>query len=362
MTRKITLLLLVTFCALSHAQDELVLPYNATTLTEEQRALNPTYLAYPTAMADEIPAQQCGNYTPRPFTVNENGDQVYFSPGNLQYNAALGSHLCADGTTQPGTWRFAEHQYDFVGDATQGNVYWNGVKCDNLLISETYDGWVDLFCWATSGWKSGVYSAYYYQPYIAKVDISQYFWIADNFRLSMVEEYSSADWGVYNQIENYQIGIWRTLTRDEWYYIFNQRQSCDKLCGKATVNDVIGCIILPDNWTAPFDIIFSSGKETEYSANVYTLQQWELLENNGAVFIPATGYRYYSYSYYSDHIYIDANETGFYWSSTVNRNGDVQYLQMNKNNIIVRVGGTYADDNGDVRHIAKAVRLVKDVK
>ena len=50
------------------------------------------------------------------FSINANGQQVQFSQGNLQYRAA--TH----------TWRFAQHQYDVVGDATTGNVYENGVK------------------------------------------------------------------------------------------------------------------------------------------------------------------------------------------------------------------------------------------
>ena len=50
------------------------------------------------------------------FTINANGDQVIFSQGNLQYQAS----------TQ--TWRFAEHQYDFVGDSEEGNVYEGGVN------------------------------------------------------------------------------------------------------------------------------------------------------------------------------------------------------------------------------------------
>ncbi|MBQ0154797.1 MAG: hypothetical protein KBS70_08475, partial [Bacteroidales bacterium] len=45
--------------------------------------------------------------------------KVTFAPGNLQYQASTN------------TWRFAEHQYDYVGDA-------------NTNISATYDGWIDL--------------------------------------------------------------------------------------------------------------------------------------------------------------------------------------------------------------------------
>ena len=74
---------------------------------------------------------------PGRFTVNAEGLQVQFAQGNLQYQASSN------------TWRFAEHQYDIVGDATIGNVYENGVKSDNTAISSDYDGWIDLFGWGT---------------------------------------------------------------------------------------------------------------------------------------------------------------------------------------------------------------------
>ena len=264
MTRKITLLLLVTFCVLSHAQDELVLPYNATTLTEEQRALNPTYLAYPTAMADEIPALQCGNYTPRPFTVNENGDQVYFSPGNLQYNAALGSHLCADGTTQPGTWRFAENQWDYVGNADYGNVYWNGVKCDNLLISETYDGWIDLFGWGTSGWDS---EAKAYQPWSVSTNPEDYrpkncgnCSLSSSYSVSWVY----ADWGQYNTIDDYAIGEWRMIKQAELSYIMMHNKWC-----LANVNGTNGIILFCDNFVAPEELTIEYNGFNNFNYNFH---------------------------------------------------------------------------------------------
>ena len=52
------------------------------------------------------------------FSVSDS-KQVFFSPGNLQYNAALNR------------WRFAENQYDCIAD---GNAY----------ASSHYDGWIDL--------------------------------------------------------------------------------------------------------------------------------------------------------------------------------------------------------------------------
>ena len=69
---------------------------------------------------------------PGAFTINEKGDKIQFSQGNLQFNAMQGQHTHADRTTAKGTWRFAEHQWDFVGK-------------DNENTSEIYDGWIDLF-------------------------------------------------------------------------------------------------------------------------------------------------------------------------------------------------------------------------
>lgn len=70
------------------------------------------------------------------FSVSPN-KLVYFSKGNLQYQASTN------------TWRFAENQWDYVGDATEGNVYMDDVKCNNSYISQTYNGWIDLFGWGT---------------------------------------------------------------------------------------------------------------------------------------------------------------------------------------------------------------------
>ena len=46
-------------------------------------------------------------------------DTVAFSRGNLQYQPS----------TQ--TWRFAENQWDYVGNGEAGTVYEDGVKSDN---------------------------------------------------------------------------------------------------------------------------------------------------------------------------------------------------------------------------------------
>ena len=90
------------------------------------------------------------------FTVNSSGKKVRFSRGNLQYKASIG------------IWRFALNQYDFVGgtysSVQYGNVYNEGVsgtRSTHNSISASYAGWIDLFGWGTSGWKSDAYNTRY---------------------------------------------------------------------------------------------------------------------------------------------------------------------------------------------------------
>ena len=135
--------------------------------------------------------------------------RVIFSKGYLQFNPTLGTHTRADGTTAPGTWRFAEKQTDRINS--------------DLNVSATYDGWIDDFAWGTSGWSGS--GATYYQPYDGynSEDISgipdsvgKLFGPQGNYALT--GDYAYADWGVYNPISNggNKPGMWRTLSLDEF--------------------------------------------------------------------------------------------------------------------------------------------------
>ncbi len=250
--------------------------------------------------------------------------QVRFAPGNLQFNAALGTHQCADGTTQKGTWRFAEHQWDYVGDASNGNVYHNGTKCDNANISETYDGWIDLFGWGTSGWG---YEAVAYEPWSISTTESDYY-RGGNENNDLTGAYANADWGVYNQIGSDAPGTWRTLTADEWLYLFHERANAEKLFGLGSVNGVNGTIILPDDWVTPSGLSFTPSTEsglswkssyysnpncTNFFHNTYTESQWAQMEARGAVFLPAAGGREGTWVY-------DVGSNGGFWSSASRTN------------------------------------------
>ncbi len=187
--------------------------------------------------------------------------QIQFSKGNLQYQASTD------------TWRFAENQYDTICAL-------------NANISATYDGWIDLFGWGTGN-----------NPTISTKDNNDYS--------------TFVDWGT-NAISNggNEANLWRTLTMDEWVYLFETRANASALYGQATVNGITGMIILPDDWQSVVGITFTSGTG-DYRQNKYTLEQWSSLESAGAVFLPAAGSRYGT-----NVNYVGSN--GYSWSSSPN--------------------------------------------
>ena len=211
---------------------------------------------------------------PGSFSVSAT-QQVHFSQGNLQYQASTN------------TWRFAEHQYDYVGTQTADNngCYGGNVSgSDNRNISSTYSGWIDLFGWGTGD-----------NPTLTSRDYADFS--------------TFVDWGS-NPISNggNAAHLWRTLTKAEWYYLLEGRPGASSKFAAGNINGVGGLIILPDNWTQPSECAFTSGFAPDWTLNSYTLAQWEQMEDAGAVFLPAAGQRDSAYVEY-------AGVFGYYWSS-----------------------------------------------
>ncbi len=237
------------------------------------------------------------------FTINASGDQVYFSQGNLQYQASTS------------TWQFAEYQYDRIGNA-------------NLGISETYDGWIDLFGWGTSGYDNTPNDAYAvnYQPWSVDYDDVNADFNANGYGPStnmpdpnLVGTSASYDWGVYNAISNggNQNGLWRTLTNDEWSYLIANHTK-----GKSTVNGISGWVL------RPYGVITDV-------ATSYTAEDWVAEEAAGSVFLPTTGFRGYNASVDN----LEVNNQGFYWSSTHYDSYQSYNLQFWGNDIDMQSGG-----------------------
>ena len=200
------------------------------------------------------------------FTINASGDQIVFSKGNLQY---------------VGTWQFATNQWDCIGDEAQAD--------DNR----------DLFGWGTGDAPNKVSDDY--------------------------GDYATFhEWGA-NPITNggNAANLWRTLTSDEWRYLFVTRNKATELFGVGKIGNIVyGAILLPDDWTLPEGASFASASAKGYvfstdacdgyykgiskTDNEYTIEQWAVMEEAGAVFLPAAGYR----GVYGPDV------LGDYWSAT----------------------------------------------
>lgn len=280
-------------------------------------------------------ANDYGGRMPYLFSVSST-KKVYFSMGNLQWSATNGgttptTHMTSNGTA-PGTWRFAEYQFEYVGDATRGNVFLNGehpdassngMKCNNIEKSEDYNGWIDLFCWGTSGWQSNSYQTRY-QPWMQDGT----YWdqtvyqgygpvtkSGSSYRTyDLTGTYAKSDWGVFNAISNggNQPNQWRVLKGPSWnggtledgenQYLFRYRTATYARWARIQMtvrNDqyVHGNILFPDTYELPWEFSYTqpSGiiKDVNYmyhtEATMINEAEWSLLEYHGAVLWPAAG-------------------------------------------------------------------------
>ena len=149
------------------------------------------------------------------------------------------------------------------------------------------------------------------------------------------EDYPSFDdWGSHIG------GGWRTLSANEWNYVIWGRANASNKRGAATVCGVHGMVLLPDSWSGGFE-----AEIYDWSTNVYDASSWSAMEDAGAVFLPAAGFRYGTEMDY-------VGTYGFYWSSTPNN----EYYAFDLRFFDYGVGyyGYY------YRNFGLSVRLVQD--
>lgn len=170
--------------------------------------------------------------------------QVYFSRGNLQY------------TPSTKTYTFTEHQWDLLAAAN--------------TPTET----IDQFRWGTGD---------------------------DPMRNSEnADDYCTfIDWGI-NSIESDAPNTWFTMSRAEWNYVLFGRSNARNLYGVAFIDTIFGMVLVPDTWTSPKEVSF---EPFNINTNRYSFEQWQIMEDHGAVFLPSS----YGKNY---------RQTGFYWTTT----------------------------------------------
>jgi len=279
-----------------------------------------------------IPASWTDGASPYVFTVSS-GRTVRFSQGNLQYIGSAATPY----------WKFAEHQFDIIGYSQMGTVATNIDR--------------DLFGWGTSGWNNGNHC---YQPYSLESERTAVTYAENqgwgygpkngtNYSLPLTGTYANADWGVYNAISNggNASGLWRTLTKTEWTYLFGTTTNRKNQYGLATIAGCTpGLIILPDktSWVIPSGLTFTSGTGNGWNTNTYTYAQWKLMETNGAVFLPTTGDRH-------DTNMGNIGGLARYWSSTNDSRSEAYALDFDDDSV--------DPDISHPRYYGFSVRLVK---
>ena len=248
------------------------------------------------------------------FSVSDT-KKVHFSKGNLQAATTdLGTNW---------TWFFAPNQWDYVGKTTANT----SITGDGIVsVNDT----VDLFGWSTDATKYGINKSTTYSDY------------SGNFE----------EWG--NNIP----GGWYTLSKDEWVYLFYGRSDAAHLFGMGSVNGVNGTILLPNNWAgakftdtdnglADQGTYYSNSNGTNFSFHTYTAEQWKTMEEAGAVFLPAAGYR--------DGTVVDnVGSNGYYWSVSPYYENYAYFMYFSSNRLNPR--------NSGGRSSGQSVRLVHNVE
>lgn len=247
------------------------------------------------------------------FSVGENS-QVVFAQGNLQYNASTG------------IFRFAPEQYDIVGDG-------------NSHVASNYSGWIDLMGWGTSGYEGSC-------PWLSTTNEADYGPTTGNIATTQY------DWGVHNAIENAGAAdTWRTLTSSEWDYLLYTRSATKRFAkvaltvGSATVN---GLVLFPDGYDFTDGLVCNQanlGYDGQGGSNMLTMSLWQQMEAEGAVFLPAAGYREGTQPG-------SVGGAGYYWSSS-RIVGSARALRFADRNMVL--------DGSPATYYGYAVRLCSDI-
>ncbi len=214
------------------------------------------------------------------FTIG-NGKTARFARGNLQY--------------QPSTnkWRFAPHQWDYIGVGNTSN-----------------SGWIDMFGYGTSGYQ-------YKIPYMKSTNNNDY------YHGDLVN--SRYLWSRDNVIENAPFNVYTILSQEDWAFLLYHRKDANKLYSIGKVNGVAGLILLPDNFQPISGLMFTPNAK-ELSLNSYTTSQWYQLQNSGAVFLPNAGFRI-------GNSVKEIGVKGHYWLGTYIQDGKAAGIDVSKEGI-----------------------------
>lgn len=232
----------------------------------------------------------------------DNCKKVRFSRGNLRY------------TSNPESWCFFDNQYE------------QGHSQDQ----------VSLFTWGYGSWSTG-------------------------WKTTSYESGNFTDWGT--KIGNGS--TWRTLKSDEWAYLLEGRTDAANKVGYATVCEMHGLLLLPDEFEDPktnestsqacVEKKFVPKSSTGWEQNIYSQgDSWNKMQAAGAVFFPAAGYRDGDPGNPNPAAVYNVGNGGYYWSASPYYDSDAYDLYFHS--------GYVNPSFTNIRDQAYSVRLVTESK
>lgn len=286
--------------------------------------------------------------TPRGAFSVDDGKAVFFSKANLK--------CTTDEYSETYGWVWNHWKFSFMD--SQYEMHEDGIRWEANDPGDNYYrmNTITLFGYGTSGYNNGQEC---HQPNCADYrGWNDFYWDGEKYFVGHLT--GNADWG-YNAITNggnKENSGWRTLTIENWIYLLNTRSGCEEKKALATVNGVKGGILLPDLWEMPAGLTWDANAN-RYASNVYSQEQWEAMENAGAIFLPAAGIRKIDNNNPTPSglvVVVEGyQQEGMYWSSSLSADNSFAHTLY-----IVEDAGV--DLTMEERQCGCSVRLVRDVK
>ena len=301
------------------------------------------------------------------FSVSAN-KKVYFSKGNLKADFTSGGY--AQG------WSFHDTQFGEVAGPTmnldnpQSKYYYvheqtdsntNNPAAPNGIIFINLQNYGDRFTWG----------------YFNSITLATTEYVHSEEDLSKTAAVAK-DWDCVFTENSPEGGNWRTLSANEWIYLFNGPSNVrgDKRFLRVRMSnfninpinnsyneEYWGVFVFPDNYQGSNltgNYTFNSNTITQIDYNNADVAQ---MLNDGAVFLPCVGYRYDDryYDYVCYRFETIGAGIGYYWSST-HIDGTTNYAKALK--FVVRGYGTNSTTGVSIvdlpRNYGYCVRLVWD--
>lgn len=254
------------------------------TITADYQKEGPTYIAVPAASASNITVEalaEDGTAYPviesfnQNFTANaiHNWDtnpvtiKAFFSVSETQKVTFAKGNLYYDGQT----WRFEKNQYD----SRSASGCANDIAIIDGEETTTPDGHFGMMFWT------------YLSNYGATLNY-------EKINPATVDD--TVNWGTASfEIADADGKEWYTMSSSETVYLLDGRPDADKLRAVATVTTdkgvkIAGLLIFPDGYeSVPAGLETADILNSSYDQKIFTYEEWKYLEEEGVVFLPATG-------------------------------------------------------------------------